>query len=51
LIHFLHTGVYQALNDEDVEDAKNTHKTPVQNEFQTAVLALEVAENYSMPGL
>ena len=51
LIHFLHTGVYQTLNDEDSEDAENTHKTLVRNEFQTAVLALEAAKKYSVPGL
>ncbi|KAF1828446.1 hypothetical protein BDW02DRAFT_652053 [Decorospora gaudefroyi] len=51
LIHFLHTGVYQTLNDEYVEDAENTHKTFVRNEFQTAVLALEAAKKYRVPGL
>jgi hypothetical protein len=51
LIHFLHTGVYQTLNDEDVEDTENSDKTLVRNEFQTAVLALEAAKKYSVPGL
>ena len=51
LIHFLHTGVYQTLNDQDVEGAEYTHKTLVRNEFQTAVLALEAAKKYSVPGL
>jgi hypothetical protein len=51
LVHFLHTGVYQTLNDEAVEDADNTHKSLVRNEFQTALLALEAARKYSVPGL
>lgn len=51
LIHFLHTGVYQTLNDEDIEGAGYNHKTLVRNEFQTAVLALEAAKKYSVPGL
>ncbi|KAG9187919.1 hypothetical protein G6011_05790 [Alternaria panax] len=51
LIHYLHTGVYQTLNSKDVEDIDDTHKTFVRNEFQTAVLALEAAKKYSVPGL
>ncbi|KAH8621999.1 stomatin family protein [Alternaria alternata] len=51
LIHFLHTGVYQTLNDEDVEDAENIDRILVQNEFQIALLTLEAAEKYSVPGL
>ncbi|XP_014552315.1 hypothetical protein COCVIDRAFT_110619, partial [Bipolaris victoriae FI3] len=51
LIHFLHTGVYQTLNDEYIEGAGYNHKTLVRNEFQTAVLALEAAKKYSVPGL
>ena len=43
LIHFLYTGVYQTLNDENVESAEYTHKTLVRDEFQTAVFALEAA--------
>ncbi|KAH7558353.1 hypothetical protein BM1_05625 [Bipolaris maydis] len=51
LIHFLHTGVYQTLNDEDVEGADYPHKTLARNEFQTALLALEAAKKYSVHGL
>ena len=51
LIHFLHTGVYQTLNDEDIEGTENTHQTLVRDEFQTAVLALKAAKKYSVPGL
>jgi hypothetical protein len=51
LIHFLHTGVYQTLNDEGIKDIENTHSNIVRTEFQKAVLALEAAKKYSVPGL
>lgn len=48
LIHFLHTGVYQTLSDDGIEDSDNSI---VRNEFKKAVLTLEAAEKYSVPGL
>jgi hypothetical protein len=51
LIHFLHTGVYQTLNDEGIGNTKNTQQDIVLNEFQTALLTLEVAKKYGVPGL
>ncbi|KAF7677290.1 hypothetical protein GT037_004149 [Alternaria burnsii] len=51
LIHFLHTGVYQTLNDESIGNTKNTQQDIVLNEFQTALLTLEVAKKYGVPGL
>jgi hypothetical protein len=51
LIHFLHTGVYQTLNDEAVTDTENEHQNIVSDQFQTAVLALQAAKKYGVPGL
>lgn len=51
LIHFLHTGVYQTLQDEGVETTGNTQHDIVLYEFQTALLALEAAKKYGVPGL
>jgi hypothetical protein len=51
LIHFLHTGVYQTLNDEAVENTENAHQNIVSDEFQTAVFALQAAKKYGVPGL
>ncbi|KAH4601756.1 hypothetical protein HBH96_143580 [Parastagonospora nodorum] len=48
LIHFLHTGVYQTLNEEGSENVDNS---VVRNEFQKAVLTLEAAKKYGVPGL
>jgi hypothetical protein len=48
LIHFLHTGVYQTLDEEGSENADNS---VIRNEFQKAVLALEAAKKYGVPGL
>jgi hypothetical protein len=51
LIHFLHTGVYQTLKDEGVETTGNTQQDIVLYEFQTALLVLEAAKKYGVPGL
>ncbi|CAI9634621.1 unnamed protein product [Alternaria burnsii] len=51
LIHFLHTGVYQTLNDEAVENTEDSNQSIVANEFQTAVLVLQAAKKYGVPGL
>ncbi|CAN9306247.1 unnamed protein product [Alternaria alternata] len=51
LIHFLHTGVYQTLNNEAVGNIENTQQDIVLSEFQTALLTLEAAKKYGVPGL
>ncbi|CAN9324332.1 unnamed protein product [Alternaria alternata] len=50
LIHFLHTGLYQTLSKEEPESTENTQQDNV-NEFQTALLTLEAAKKYGVPGL
>ncbi|CAN9173742.1 unnamed protein product [Alternaria alternata] len=51
LIHFLYTGVYQTLNNEAVGNIENTQQDIVLSEFQTALLTLEAAKKYGVPGL
>ncbi|RAR05686.1 stomatin family protein [Stemphylium lycopersici] len=48
LVHFLYTGVYQTLNDEDIGGVS---KSTICKEFQKAALALEAAKKYSVSGL
>ncbi|KAL1797079.1 hypothetical protein ACET3X_005619 [Alternaria dauci] len=51
LIHFLLTGLYQTLKDENGDNSETTSNNIVCNEFRTAVLTLEAAKKYSVPGL
>ncbi|CAN9182578.1 unnamed protein product [Alternaria alternata] len=51
LIHFLHTGQYQTLSEEDLESTEKTQQDTVLNGFQTALLTLEAAKKYGVPGL
>ncbi|KAI5371875.1 hypothetical protein J4E82_009404 [Alternaria postmessia] len=51
LIHFLHTGQYQTLSEEGLESTENAQQDTVLNEFQTALLTLEAAKKYGVPGL
>jgi len=51
LIHFLHTGTYQTLNDRMAENGEPSSAEITRNEFQKAVLVLQAATTYGLPRL
>jgi hypothetical protein len=50
LVHFLHAGTYQTLDDE-TEDVSSTSIDTNSHEFEKATLALEAATTHGLPGL
>lgn len=48
LIHFLHTGTYQTLNDRMAENGEHPYAEITRNEFQKAVLVLQAATTYGL---
>lgn len=51
VIHFLHTGDYQTLDETDGEHVEAVEENSATTEFQKAVRACKVATKYGMPDL